>query len=101
METTLIVGTKKGAAILQSSGGRSSWQTEFVLRGWPVTASERDDHGRYYAAVTSESYGAAIFASDDLKEWRQLEKAPRYRPTDRGNPEHNRIAAATDFEGRY
>jgi hypothetical protein len=101
VETVIVVGTKKGAAILRSDRNREAWRTDFVLRGWPVTASERDDCGRFYAAVSSESYGPAIFVSDDLEEWIQLESAPRFRPDDRGNPEHNRIAAAIDFEGRY
>jgi photosystem II stability/assembly factor-like uncharacterized protein len=74
-----------------------SWQ----LPGWPVTASARDDQGRYYVAVTSENYGPAIMVSDDLADWRQLESAPRYRAEDRGHPEHNRIIRSTDFSGLF
>jgi photosystem II stability/assembly factor-like uncharacterized protein len=100
-DAVLIVGTKKGVTVLRSSANRSSWESHFLLRGWPVTASTRDEQGRYYVAVASDNYGPAIFASDDLAEWKQLETAPRYRPEDKGNAEHNRIAAATDFTGRY
>ena len=92
MSVSLIVGTPKGAAILKSKD-RRSWSEEFVLRGWPVTASVRDDKGRIYVAVNSPNYGVAMFASDDLENWKQLEAAPRYRPEDRGNPEHHRIVA--------
>jgi hypothetical protein len=98
MTVFLVVGTPKGAAILKSND-RGSWSEEFVLRGWPVTASVRDDQGRVYVAVNSPNYGVAIFASDDLEKWEQLPAAPRYRPQDRGNPEHHRIVSQMDFGG--
>jgi len=41
MSVALIVGTAKGAAVL-TSGDRNQWSEEFVLQGWPVTASVRD-----------------------------------------------------------
>ncbi len=98
MSVSLIVGTPKGAAVITSSD-RRDWQEDFVLRGWPVTASVRDDKGRTYIAVNSPNYGVALFASDDLATWKQLESAPRYRPTDRGNPEHHRLIARDDWAG--
>jgi BNR/Asp-box repeat protein len=98
MSVSLVVGTQKGAAII-SSKDRRSWSEEFVLRGWPVTASVQDDRGRTYVSVNSPNYGVVLFASDDLKEWKQLESAPRYAPEDRGNPEHHRIVSQLDFTG--
>lgn len=98
MPVSLIVGTPKGAAVL-SSKDRRNWESEFVLRGWPVTASARDDKGRTYVAVNSPNFGVALFVSDNLKDWKQLESAPRYRPEDRGNPEHHRLVAKEDFAG--
>lgn len=98
MTISLLVGTPKGAAVL-SSKDRQHWTQEFVLRGWPVTAAAQDDQGRVYAAVNSPNYGVAIFASDDMKQWKQLPAAPRYRPEDRGNSEHHRIVAQMDFTG--
>jgi len=98
MSVALVVGTPKGAAIMTSKD-RKTWTQDFVLQGWPVTASVRDDKGRVYAAVNSPNYGVALFASDDLKEWKQLESAPRYAPEDRGNPEHHRIVSQLDFGG--
>jgi hypothetical protein len=98
MSISLIVGTPKGAAVLKSKNG-SDWQHDFVLRGWPVTTSVRDDQGRTYVAVNSPNYGVALHASDDLSNWKQLESAPRYRPEDRGNPEHHRLVAKEDFGG--
>src|ERR1051326_1178080 len=99
MGVAVIVGTAKGAAILKSED-RKSWDMQFELRGWPVTASSRDGGGRAYAAVNSPNFGVALFASDDLASWRQLDSAPRYRPEDRGNPEHHRLVAKMDFEGK-
>jgi photosystem II stability/assembly factor-like uncharacterized protein len=98
MAVSLIVGTPKGAAILTSKD-RKNWDMTFALRGWPVTASVRDDKGRVYVAVNSPNYGVALFASDDFHTWTQLESAPRYRPEDRGNPEHHRLVAKEDFSG--
>jgi len=101
MSVALIVGTKKGAAILTSDESRREWKQTFAIKGWSVTASARDDGGRYYAAIASDVFGPAIMASDDLNEWRQLENAPRYQPGEKGNPDHIRIAGATDFMGKY
>jgi hypothetical protein len=98
MPVALVVGTQKGAALITSKD-RKSWQEEFVLRGWPVTASVRDDRGRIFASVNSPNYGVALFTSDDLKEWKQLESAPRYSPGDRGNADHHRIVSLLDFTG--
>jgi photosystem II stability/assembly factor-like uncharacterized protein len=98
MAVSLVVGTPKGAAVFASKD-RKSWSEEFVLRGWPVTASAQDDKGRVYVAVNSPNYGVAIFVSDNLADWKQLDSAPRYRPEDRGNPEHHRIVSQMDFGG--
>src|SRR5579859_7641883 len=98
MPVALVVGTQKGAAIVTSKD-RKSWSEEFVLRGWPVTASVRDDKGRIYAAVNSPNYGVALFTTDNGREWTQLEAAPRYAPEDRGNAEHHRLVSQLDFTG--
>jgi Sortilin, neurotensin receptor 3, len=100
MSVALVVGTKKGAAILKSAD-RRSWSHDFALKGWAVTASAADDKGRIYAAVTHDVYGPSILASDDLENWRQLEAAPRYKPGEKGNAEHIRIMLSGDFTGRY
>jgi photosystem II stability/assembly factor-like uncharacterized protein len=100
MSVALVVGTKKGAAILTSQD-RRNWKQDFALKGWAVTASVRDDQGRVYAAVAHDVYGPTVFASDDLKDWKQLDAAPRYAPGEHGNPEHIRIMASGDFAGKY
>lgn len=100
MSLALIVGTKKGAFVFTTED-RKSWRQDFALKGWAVTASVRDDQGRVYAAVAHDVYGPTILASDDLKEWKQLDAAPRFRPGEKGNAEHIRIVASGDFTGKY
>jgi hypothetical protein len=100
MSVALVVGTKKGAAILKSSD-RKTWSQDFALKGWAVTASARDDKGRVYVAVTHDVYGPSLLASDDLESWQQLEGAPRYAPGEKGNAEHIRIMMSGDFTGKY
>ena len=39
--------------------------------------------------------------SDDLESWRQLESAPRYNASERGNESHLRIIGAMDPMGQY
>jgi hypothetical protein len=102
MSVALIVGTDKGAAVMRSNEGRTHWEMDALqLPGWRVTASARDAGGRFYVAVSSVVYGAAIVVSDDLKTWRQLEHPPRYEPTDRGNPGHYRFIRGMDFPAIY
>jgi hypothetical protein len=94
METALIVGTSKGAAIFRSTD-RKTWSFDgLALPGWKVTASTRDVSGRTYLGVSQDIYGTAIVVSDDLKTWRQLENGPAYAKGVRGNELHNRIAGA-------
>lgn len=93
MSVVLIAGTAKGAAILTSDAGRRNWQRRFELKGWNVTASARDDQGRYYVAVTGPVFGPALFFSDDLENWTQLEAAPRFEPGNKANALHRRFTA--------
>jgi hypothetical protein len=96
MSVTILAGTAKGAAVLRSDESRRAWSTEaLALPGWKVTAAARDAGGRYYVAITGDTYGAAIMVSDDLRSFRQLESAPRYRPGDRGNRDHTRLIGAS------
>ena len=102
MTVAVIVGTDKGAAIMRSDAARERWEVDALqLPGWKVTATTRDAQGRFYAAVASVVYGAAIVVSDDLKTWRQLEHPPQYKSTDRGNPGHYRFIRGMDFPAIY
>ncbi len=102
MTVAVIVGTDKGAAIMRSDAARERWEVDALqLPGWKVTATTRDAQGRFYVAVASVVYGAAIVVSDDLKTWRQLEHPPQYKSTDRGNPGHYRFIRGMDFPAIY
>jgi photosystem II stability/assembly factor-like uncharacterized protein len=62
----VLVGTRKGAFILQSDESRRTWQ----LRGpfcetWPIHHLVRDANGVLYGAGGSNWYGASVWRSDD------------------------------------
>ncbi len=79
MKVTVIVGTEKGGFLLRSDDGRKNWDLEGpFFKGWKVTTSARTPSGRWLAGTASFVYGAAIQASDDLKEWTQIEAGPAY-----------------------
>ena len=110
MGIVLLVGTRKGAVVLRSTGDRQSWQTgPLTLRGWKVTAFTRDGGGRYYAAVAHDVYGSAVLVNDELgaeghdgvEGWRQLDNAPRYEKGELGNASHLRIVGSEDPMGQY
>ena len=67
----LLVGTKKGAFILEADAERRSWQ----LRGpfcetWPIHHLSRGSDGTLYAGGGSEWYGPAVWRSaDDGASW--------------------------------
>lgn len=67
-EVRLVLGTKKGAFLLESHDARASWQ----LRGpfcaaWPINHAIADPvTGTLYAAGGNEWFGAAVWCSDDL-----------------------------------
>ncbi len=101
MGIVILAGTKKGVAILESDAARETWTCRFDLRGWAVTSSIRDGHGRFMLAVASDVYGPALFVSEDLKSWEQLEAAPRFREGDKGNADHNCLIGAGFSFGQY
>ena len=69
-KTVLLVGTKKGAFVLESDKKRQKWSTRGPLcEGWPIHAMAIDPATRtIYAAGGSPWYGPAVWRSDDLGE---------------------------------
>ena len=70
----LLVGTRKGAFVLESDGRREDWSVRGPLcEGMPIHDIVHDPAtGRTYAAGGSPWYGATVFASDDvLRTWTQ------------------------------
>ena len=66
--TMLLVGTSKGAFILDGDADRSSWSIRGPLcEGWPIHDLQWDPATRsIYAGGGSIWYGPAVFRSDDL-----------------------------------
>jgi photosystem II stability/assembly factor-like uncharacterized protein len=66
--TLLLVGTRKGAFILDGGRGRSGWSvSEPLCDGWPIHDLQWDPStGSIYAGGGSSWYGPAVFRSDDL-----------------------------------
>jgi hypothetical protein len=66
----LLVGTSKGAFILDGSADRSSWSMRGPLcEGWPIHDLQWDPTTKsIYAGGGSVWYGPAVFRSDDLGE---------------------------------
>jgi len=70
--TMLLVGTSKGAFVLDGDSNRSSWSLRGPLcEGWPIHDLQWDPStGSIYAGGGSIWYGPAVFRSDDLgKTW--------------------------------
>jgi len=69
----VLVGTKKGAFILDSDATRQQWRVRGpFVDGWPVHHLVRAGDGALYAGAGSPWYGATVFRSDDNGEtWSQ------------------------------
>lgn len=68
--TILLVGTRKGAFLLESDGDRRDWTLRGPFcEGWPVYHVIHDaSTGTIYAAAASEWHGSAVWRSSDLGE---------------------------------
>jgi photosystem II stability/assembly factor-like uncharacterized protein len=84
---TVLVGTGKGAFILNSDGARKKWKVRGpffskdpgALTGVYHMAADRRQRGRIYAAVNSGYYGPNVYWTDDLGEsWKKSPKPPRF-----------------------
>lgn len=83
----LLVGTRKGAFVLESDGDRSDWTVRGPsLAGWDVANLTYDDRGdpEVYAAVGHFVYGPTIHRSTDLGDsFEQVPSGPSF-PEDDG-----------------
>jgi len=66
--TLLLVGTRKGAFILDGGKDRRNWSvSEPLCEGWPIHDLQWDPStGSIYAGGGSSWFGPAVFRSDDL-----------------------------------
>jgi len=79
----LLVGTRKGAFVIESDAGRASWQVRGPLcEGYPIHDMAHDPAtGRTWAVGGSPWYGATVFRSNDLLEtWQQSSAGLAYAP---------------------
>ncbi|HEY2073123.1 MAG TPA: hypothetical protein VGG88_06070 [Gaiellaceae bacterium] len=69
-KTLVVVGTRKGAFLLESDADRRDWTVRGpYCEGWPVYHAVRDAvTGTIYAAAASEWHGSAVWRSKDLGE---------------------------------
>ena len=79
-QTVLLVGTRKGAFVLESDD-RRDWTTRGpYCEGWPVYHAIHDpESGAIYAAAASEWHGSSVWRSADLGEtWEQSSEGLNY-----------------------
>ena len=84
----LLVGTKKGAFILESDAGRETWSMRGPLcEGWPIhDLIVEPGSGAILAAGGSPWYGPAVWRSDDLGETWSHSSAARLQTVGMAGP---------------
>ena len=85
--TQLLVGTRKGAFVLESDDGRRDWDIRGPFcESWPVYHAVRDgSSGAIYAAAASEWHGSAVWRSSRPgRDLGALERGARLRGRGRG-----------------
>jgi photosystem II stability/assembly factor-like uncharacterized protein len=72
--TLLLIGTRKGAFVLESDADRRDWTMRGpYCEGWPVYHAVFDaGSGTIFAAAASEWHGSAVWRSSDLGETWEL-----------------------------
>lgn len=100
MKIRVLVGTKKGAFILESDGKRASWKVSGPLfSGWEVyhMAGSPADPDRIYASQTSGWFGQVIQrSSDGGKTWETPGGGPQTGPDGMPHGESNKFV----YEGK-
>jgi hypothetical protein len=80
-KTIVLVGTRKGAFLLESDEARRHWQVRGPFcESWPIYHAIYDSTtGTIYAAAASEWHGASVWRSTDLGEtWQQSSEGLSY-----------------------
>ena len=89
-QTLLLLGTKKGALILNSDADKRKWgMGDLFFKSWRVmniTFDQRDH--RMHAAIVHDVYGPSTHYSDDYgSTWKQAVMVPAFsRPSKSGRP---------------
>ena len=80
-KTIVLVGTRKGAFLLESDAARRDWKVRGPFcESWPIYHAIHDPStGTLYAAAASEWYGTSVWRSTDLGEtWQQSSEGLTY-----------------------
>lgn len=98
--TIVMLGTRKGAFLLESDEARRDWQVRGPFcESWPVYhVIHAPDTGALHAAAASEWHGASVWTSPDLGEtWRQSSEGLRYED---GPLRLSRVSGLSAHNGR-
>jgi photosystem II stability/assembly factor-like uncharacterized protein len=99
-KTVLLVGTRKGAFLLESDEARRDWQVRGPFcESWPIYhAIYAPESGTIYAAASSEWHGTSIWRSSDLGEtWQQSSEGLTYGE---GPLKLSKVSGLTATDGR-
>ena len=99
-KTMLLIGTRKGLFIAESSD-RRDWNVRGpYCEGWPIYHSIFEpESGTIYAAAASEWHGAAVWRSSDLGEtWTHSSEGLNYGSN--GGPKLSKVSGLTAAHGR-
>ena len=99
----LLVGTRKGCFVLESTGDRRDWDVRGPFcEGWPVYHAIFDhDAGGIYAAAASEWHGATVWRSGDLgKTWTQSSEGLGYGNGDGDGLKMSKVSSLSAAHGR-
>jgi len=100
-KTVLLIGTRKGAVLLESDQDRRNWKLRGPFcEGWPIYHVIHDpSDGTIYAAAASEWHGASVWRSPDLGEtWEQSSEGLNYGED--GKLKLSKISGLTAANGR-
>ena len=99
-KTVLLVGTRKGAFLLESDEARRDWQVRGPFcESWPIYHAIHDPStGTIYAAAASEWHGTSVWRSTDLGEtWQQSSEGLNYGD---GELKLSKVSGLTAANGR-
>jgi len=100
-KTVLLIGTRKGAFLLESDQDRRDWKLRGpYCEGWPIYHVIHDPaDGTLYAAAASEWHGSSVWRSPDLGEtWEQSSEGLNYGED--GKLKLSKISGLTAANGR-
>src|SRR6266566_6496141 len=98
-KTLLLIGTRKGAFLMESHDRRDWSLRGPFCEGWPVYHAVHDaSTGAIYAAAASEWHGSTVWRSPDLGEtWTQSSEGLAY---EEGGRKLSKVSTLAVVDGR-